>query len=508
MPEADLSAALRAAAQCTQTDALLGAVRPSADLSQRRHAAIAFVSNQIHSVLNLLSFETSGLDLGLAKASDGIQVTTIIPQHVLPYWYSVVEGSLMEAMQFGRVTGHHVANVRLVPMSRGTGAMATDRRPLEPSIDEYKVACTVDGFEVEIVANNIQELQFLLFLQEIQRKNALFLPSFRLLCCWWDHATSTATAVSAGLLRHALAMMLVSVFNLQSPASALHALVLFLQAYQGLTARQVVTLQGIVPLVGLLQQPMLVASEDWHLVPGSEFERFWFLFNPSTSASAPIGSSGSSGLGALPGALGGLGAVGSPPGAALSAAGPGSELLTSMARALSKYENSCLNVMHPFTHANMVSLSPADASAVVGLFAEQLVAVVKELLVAGNVSSRFFGYPALAAHSTHPGLAHPAHAAQPLSTDMWLAVHYSNFVNEGIITEEAIKLQCVDILNTKGTLPVGEIGKALAEMTSYPQRLTMNMKEKFGGLKKFLLTLPQVSAFDVPCLCARFARCL
>jgi len=56
---------------------------------------------------------------------------------------------------------------------------------------------------------------------------------------------------------------------------------------------------------------------------------------------------------------------------------------------------------------------------------------------------------------------------------------------DAIVTEPALLVLTMEILAMKGPLPVGEIGKILAEYTSIPN-LSIRLKEKFGGLKKFL----------------------
>lgn len=61
---------------------------------------------------------------------------------------------------------------------------------------------------------------------------------------------------------------------------------------------------------------------------------------------------------------------------------------------------------------------------------------------------------------------------------------------ESIVTESALIVVAMEILVVKGPLPVGEIGKVLAEMTSIPN-LSHKLKDKFGGLKKFLEQYPK-----------------
>ena len=62
---------------------------------------------------------------------------------------------------------------------------------------------------------------------------------------------------------------------------------------------------------------------------------------------------------------------------------------------------------------------------------------------------------------------------------------YCNFVLESVLSDFALLALCTEILKEKKIQPVGEVGKMLAEMTSSPS-LSVKLKEKFGGLKKFL----------------------
>lgn len=64
-------------------------------------------------------------------------------------------------------------------------------------------------------------------------------------------------------------------------------------------------------------------------------------------------------------------------------------------------------------------------------------------------------------------------------------MHYSNFMVESIISRVSLLDLVVEILEHKGPLPIGEVGKALAELTCIAG-LSLRLKEKYGGLKKFL----------------------
>jgi hypothetical protein len=68
---------------------------------------------------------------------------------------------------------------------------------------------------------------------------------------------------------------------------------------------------------------------------------------------------------------------------------------------------------------------------------------------------------------------------------LFQSILYCNLVTEAVLVESALLTLTSEILAEKGALPVGEVGKTLTEMTGIPN-LSQKLKEKFGGLKKFL----------------------
>ena len=68
---------------------------------------------------------------------------------------------------------------------------------------------------------------------------------------------------------------------------------------------------------------------------------------------------------------------------------------------------------------------------------------------------------------------------------------FCSFLLEREITESALKTLSEVVLEEKGPMPVGEIGKMLQEATANPS-LSAVLKESFGGLKKFLEHYPGV----------------
>ena len=79
-------------------------------------------------------------------------------------------------------------------------------------------------------------------------------------------------------------------------------------------------------------------------------------------------------------------------------------------------------------------------------------------------------------------------------------IKYCNLILESQISESALKALSRLVLIEKGPLPVGEIGKMLQDACSVVSTMSTILKERFGGLKKFLERHPDdfVLANDHP----------
>jgi hypothetical protein len=93
----------------------------------------------------------------------------------------------------------------------------------------------------------------------------------------------------------------------------------------------------------------------------------------------------------------------------------------------------------------------------------------------------------------HSRFAAPGNPVRDLlrvgSAQLWEIIRFCNLMVEAVLSESALQNLATEILAVKGPLPVGEIGKILAELTSIGN-LSQKLKEKFGGLKKFLEHFP------------------
>lgn len=74
-----------------------------------------------------------------------------------------------------------------------------------------------------------------------------------------------------------------------------------------------------------------------------------------------------------------------------------------------------------------------------------------------------------------------------LSLDkLWERIMYCNLVLENRVSESALHTLSCQVLREKGPLPVGEVGKMLQEACPSIPNMSMILKERFNGLKKFL----------------------
>lgn len=94
--------------------------------------------------------------------------------------------------------------------------------------------------------------------------------------------------------------------------------------------------------------------------------------------------------------------------------------------------------------------------------------------------------PSRGANNTGSILINSVPTSVPSNSQLLLnQVHYCNLMIDGYVSRSGVLNLCSDVLTQKGPLPIGEVGKALAELTCI-SGLSLQLKEKYGGLKKFL----------------------
>jgi len=82
------------------------------------------------------------------------------------------------------------------------------------------------------------------------------------------------------------------------------------------------------------------------------------------------------------------------------------------------------------------------------------------------------------------------------ATAIWHNIQYMNFITKQRLSASALCTTIRDVLDERGILSVGEIGKILQDMTDLPS-FSLKLKERFGGLKKFLESYSDVFIMSV-----------
>lgn len=435
-------------------DELISHLQPSSDQLIHRESVLTVLKGHIRASLNVMCFDISLFALGCALPGDTLRLTAIIPPVQMPCWHD----RLIQQLHLISTENHVFQGISAMP-DASNGA---------------KVICTLDTVQAEITANHRLELPLLAFIDEIDckiNKNHLFKRTIVLLRAWWQQEASAYAGVPVKhfLSDYSLIVMLIAVFNVchMHIYTPLQGFFLFLQEYAAYAGgHAVITIQGIVPLVH--HQPQLLPIEAHHLITLEIQEKYWFLFNVREN---PISMDGWSAAPSAPDAL---------------------LLINSMHRALGGFDKHNYNILHPFTHANMImgKISGRKVGLLTNVFQSAYHALLHVLMDNATTTVTSF-FPTICASTQRSDWSASSSAVLQSRTDiLWEAVHCANFILEAIVTEEAIQAVCVDLLLTHGHLPVGEVGKMLAENTAVPQ-LPQRLKERFGGLKKFLEKYPE-----------------
>eukprot|EP01039_Chlorochromonas_danica_P005482 gene5482-6036_t len=536
-------------------DEIIQAVQPRDAQLIYRQSAIAFLKKQIKTALNTLSFDVGMYELRCFLPGDPIRLTAIVPQSQAGDWFSLLADRLKVVMESSQrlqrmISGgdmgedksigeggtfrHVIRIVNLLPES--TSAM----RAGDSTGGAYKVCCTIDSVEVEISINNRVDLCLNSLLENLDckiGKGHLFKRTILLIRAWWVYETSMYAEVNIKhyLSDHSLAVMIMMIFNLyfRFIESPLQALFLFLKEFASCYSENaIITIQGIINLGDSNEtkvdnnQNTFQRAQKYHLITPEMQEKYWYLYNVHEQIPAETSSSG--------------------PAKPTSPITRHRLLLNSMARAFSRsFERQHFNILNPFTHGNMIQskFSFRRAGLINRTFSLALDRLMTQILkiptavIEGdgqieqaesneesddsNVIRGFFPYvinrfsneARVDTMSQQVALIgfdgqfvnSPTAEASASSTEsdrlqgdenIFLeGVHYANFIVESIVSEEAIITFCKDLLISKGPQPVGEVGKLLSQATTIPQ-FSHRLREKFGGLKKFLEKCVDVFVFS------------
>lgn len=323
-------------------DAVVKLVQPHESQIMFRESAMTFLKRQVKFALNALCFETAFVELRCFLPGDPLCLTLVVPQNQLTFWQS----SLMDRLKLiidAMVEGRYRPSDDGMEEG-GRSSIKHTLRSLSAMSDQSgnKVVCAIDAIEVQMSVNNRLDLCMNSFLEEFDAKvgkKHLFKRSLLLLRAWWTYESLAYAGPGVAQVKHylpdqVLAIMLVMVFNQYSRdiKSPLQALVLFFAEFAKYNPDvSVITLQGVVPFSGTSAYPALEPVQRHHLVDADMAEKFWLLFNVEAQPMEQMGA-------ARP----------------TDPSARHRSLFESMSRALEKFERNSFNVLHPFTHANLM----------------------------------------------------------------------------------------------------------------------------------------------------------
>eukprot|EP00599_Poterioochromonas_sp_BG-1_P001999 CAMPEP_0173137304 /NCGR_PEP_ID=MMETSP1105-20130129/3004_1 /TAXON_ID=2985 /ORGANISM="Ochromonas sp., Strain BG-1" /LENGTH=1201 /DNA_ID=CAMNT_0014049661 /DNA_START=34 /DNA_END=3639 /DNA_ORIENTATION=+ len=496
-------------------DELLTGLLPHENQVQYRLSALALLKRQVRAVLGVISYEVGFFAIRSFLSDDPIKLTLIVNPTQLAWWYNTLAEKLkliaenpVEMQRFlndtannSDLTNHEelriIANHNLRNIS-----CISDKTPC-------KILCAIDSLDIEITANNRSELCLLAFFEEISTivgQNDLFKRSTILIRAWWQYETPTiiGSDIRHYLSEFILGIMITSIFNqyhtqIQHP---FQALLCFLREYSQLeVTSHAISLQGIVGFEPeATNQPKLMFPSSNHIINAEMLERYWKMFNLNDA----LNTEPPSGV----------------PKPQLDIATRYEMLRNSMLRSIQKFDKRGLNIIHPFLNTNMItekfsnrrltSLSKAFKVGYANL-TDLLQQIHAGKVQIQDLTTNYFSntykkvntpWRADAVNNVipEPGSDPSWSASKALSLDNGYAkmlqnIQYCNFIADAILSESAIITFCIDLLVLRGSLPVGEIGKILSEASSV-QNLSHRLREKYGGLKKFLERYPELFIFS------------
>ena len=396
-----------------------------------------------------------------------------------------------------------------------------------------------NSVECMVTCNQRVELCNICFLQEFSclvGKDNLFKRSLLLIRSWWEYESSSYVGIPMKniLTEQCLSFMLVCIFNnyhhrIQNP---FEAFVLFLREFSVYEGRShAISVQGIVPFHSdTSNQPCLVKPQPHQLITHEMLERYWYVFNVSenpessslsafpTNAATAAAAATSSFLSSTSGRT--IVAAGSVPASNLNQIKMRQiQLMNGMNKAILNFERYGFNIIHPFLNKNLITdkvvatrkipgiskvfqMTYANVNAVLDQVKIQFYAANSTMLIAESFRRLFPSVYSRFSNQFRPDainntiylpqsgkdFTNEMHYRDVMNVSidkLWENVSYCNFIVENMISESAILTFCSDTLTVKGPLPAGELGKLLSEASSIPN-LSHKLREKFGGLKKFL----------------------
>lgn len=500
-------------------DEMLQVLRPGENQLQYRASVVSFLKKQIRIALGCNAFEVGLHELHCFLPDDPVRLTVVKGRDVVDTWHRALNDRLQTLAENPVMTSAEAVNTEREDLPDAIFSqfrVLVDHKVsnVNTASDSVKfmVTCAVDKTNVTVVYNAREDLCLLTFFEEVSQlvgKDQLFKRSMLLIRAWWLYDTTAYMnhPMSHYIPEFAFCIMVVAVFNQYHKQinSPMQALTLFLVEYANFDVNaQIVTIQGIIDLRestnGTRVTPL--QGKDTDLLSADQLDVFWQLFNVNDSVDPTIGiltnTSSSDDLNSLRASQGARKALKSV-----------------------RIDRTGFNVLNPFTLSNMIpkKLSARRLALVQMAFragsnqtyqlaqkaSNPLINVIESIQKLLPVTNRKYILD-LSRPDAIGGSVNPTPESEIIRTKGYridsqsqvegirLNLLYCNFLLKSVVSESALFTLCHEILEEKQFLPVGEVGKILAELTSTPS-ITQKLREKFGGLKRFLERYPRVFVF-------------
>eukprot|EP01038_Epipyxis_sp_PR26KG_P005818 gene5818-8024_t len=526
---------------------ILQSMQPHQSQVLYRSSAFGSVKKLVRKVVNSNSFQTDLFEIRCFLPDDPIRVLAVVSKQNHSTWQSLLLEKLAmfsdraaasngnygildeedqhdEWDEFKPLVNHVIQHATIVSAKVNTA--------------NHKIVFNVDSLEVEISTYNSGDLCMIAFVEELDvvvGQDHLLKRSILLIRSWWAYETLSyvGSYIRNYLSDFSLIIMVCEVFNLYSKhiKTPLQALCLFLSEFSNYDgANQVITLQGIVPFKSQLSnQPQLNPIRSNHIISAALIEKYWLAFNvASTSITSvdvlntvdgvvnvpPISSASSDEFPSSFNTLN-MNSFGNIDCMDINEISLNKVYLANTlptVNTVQYFDRFGFNILHPFNHTNMVieKISNRKLARITKAFqtgALNLGVLLKQTVENQHTSQIIFKnfFPSVCQrfgedwrpdalgntikNTTNTPIINGLELLTSSLETMWNSIQYSNLILDSVVSETALLTLSMEILVDKGPLPVGEIGKVLAEISSI-SNLSTKLKEHFGGLKKFLEKFP------------------
>ena len=508
-------------------DSLLETIGPTEQQIQHRQSIVALLRRLVRVCLGGSVFEVGITASCCILPDDPVRLMVTLPKNVLPTWHT----QLCEYLTGFSEKANAYGGSSFAPPDEDENLdpYFNESTPLKNhflgNISHMKqnlnhiVQLVVDSIPIEIAANNRTDLCMFGFFEEISNlvnSDQLFKRSYLLIRAWWCYETPAfvGCVIRHYLTDYQLFVMVAAIFNLYSqlishPFQALCMFLLEYSTYDG--SNQAITLYGITSFATRSSnQPVLPEIQMYHLFKQDLLDKYWHIFNVAIVQDQEVGHQNKRRSVSSEDPVDTEGKAETTDTEEVEKQIEKNQILETLrnfsATNLQFFDRSSFNIVHPLTHTNMVTekLSQRRVSRLSRAFqigATNLAFFLKRAAEdstnttpesTDNIKTYFpnvnsYPNPWVKQQKDIPIIEVFRYV---LSTEkIEQDISYSDLMIEAIVTDQALQVLAMEILAMKGPLPVGEIGKVLAEMTSIPS-LSLRLKEKYGGLKKFLEQYP------------------